>query len=363
MFSSRLVLSLPKVVTLIDGSSNVIYENGTAKRLLTDEGYVDLTTNTYYYYLKDHQGNNRVVINSSGTVQETNHYYPFGGLFSTSTNVQPYKYNGKELDTKKGLNLYDYGARHYDAALGRWHVVDPLAEKYGSLSPYGYCANNPINRIDPIGMEWEDVEEAEHLKRKVEKKMQSLKQENAKKQSKLDEGGLSDKKVNRLKAQIAENQERISYLQTSLNDIDVLSNDKNNVYAFSKTDGGEHHVKKADDGRVLIETSSDALSLHEISHVRQSLTNGGLRFSKGGELYNAGISAPMRNRAGMISNMEIEAYRIQYSYDTSFPGRTNNLQGINVHSVGRIVDNNGQYVYPSIYSYSRFLQEQSQLLK
>ena len=158
MFSSRLVLSLPKVVTLIDGSSNVIYENGTAKRLLTDEGYVDLTTNTYYYYLKDHQGNNRVVINSSGTVQETNHYYPFGGLFSTSTNVQPYKYNGKELDTKKGLNLYDYGARHYDAALGRWHVVDPLAEKYGSLSPYGYCANNPINRIDPIGMEWEDVE-------------------------------------------------------------------------------------------------------------------------------------------------------------------------------------------------------------
>ena len=391
MFSSRLALSLPQVVTFSDGSTitytytydgkklrtvhvigstttttdycgNVIYENGTAKRLLTDEGYVDLTTNTYYYYMKDHQGNNRAVISASGSsVLETNHYYPFGGLFSTSTNVQPYKYNGKEWDDK--TKWYDYGARHYDATLGRWHVVDPLAEKYYSMSSYGYCANNPINRIDPIGMEWEDVEEAEHLKRRVEKKMQSLKQENAKKQSKLDEGGLSDKKVNRLKAQIAENQERISYLQTSLNDIDVLSNDKNNVYAFSKTDGGEHHVKKADDGRVLIETSSDALSLHEISHVRQSLTNGGLRFSKGGELYNAGISAPMRNRAGMISNMEIEAYRIQYSYDTSFPGRTNNLQGINVHSVGRIVDNNGQYVYPSIYSYSRFLQEQSQLLK
>ena len=341
----------------------MIYENGTAKKLLTDGGYVDLTTTTptYYYYLKDHQGNNRVVINSSGSVVETNHYYPFGGLFATNGSVQDYKYNGKEWDDK--TKWYDYGARHYDATLGRWHVVDPLAEKYYSMSSYGYCANNPINRIDPIGMEWEDVEEAEHLKRRVEKKMQSLKQENAKKQSKLDEGGLSDKKVNRLKAQIAENQERISYLQTSLNDIDVLSNDKNNVYAFSKTDGGEHHVKKADDGRVLIETSSDALSLHEISHVRQSLTNGGLRFSKGGELYNAGISAPMRNRAGMISNMEIEAYRIQYSYDTSFPGRTNNLQGINVHSVGRIVDNNGQYVYPNIYSYSRFLQEQSQLLK
>ena len=173
MFSSRLALSLPQVVTFSDGSTirymysadgtklrtthvingtttttdycgNVIYENGTAKRLLNDEGYVDLTTNTYYYYLKDHQGNNRVVINNSGAVQETNHYYPFGGLFSTSTNVQPYKYNGKELDTKKGLNLYDYGARHYDAALGRWHAVAPFSEKFGMWSPYSYCKDNSI---------------------------------------------------------------------------------------------------------------------------------------------------------------------------------------------------------------------------
>ena len=180
LFSPRLALSLPQVVTFSDGSTirymysadgtklrtthvingtttttdycgNVIYENGTAKRLLNDEGYVDLSNNTYYYYLKDHQGNNRVVINSSGTVQETNHYYPFGGLFSISTNVQPYKYNGKELDTKGGLNLYDYGARHYDAALGRWHVVDPMAEKMGAWSPYGYCFNNPMKFVDEEG--------------------------------------------------------------------------------------------------------------------------------------------------------------------------------------------------------------------
>ena len=103
-----------------------------------------MINSTYYYYLKDHQGNNRVVINNSGAVQETNHYYPFGGLFSTSTNVQPYKYNGKELDTKKGLNLYDYGARHYDAALGRWHVVAPFSEKFGMWSPYSYCKDNSI---------------------------------------------------------------------------------------------------------------------------------------------------------------------------------------------------------------------------
>ena len=58
-----------------------------------------------------------------GNVKETNHYYPFGGVFASSQNVQPYKYNGKELDTKKGLNWYDYGARMYVSALGRWHPL------------------------------------------------------------------------------------------------------------------------------------------------------------------------------------------------------------------------------------------------
>ena len=140
------------IATTTDYCGNVIYENGIQKLLLTEEGYVDLVnSNTYYYYLKDHQGNNRVVVSSSGTVMETNHYYPFGGVFSTS-NIQPYKYNGKELDTKNGLNWYDYGARHYDAALGRWHVVDPLAEKYYSSSPFVYCNNNPIKYVDPNGM-------------------------------------------------------------------------------------------------------------------------------------------------------------------------------------------------------------------
>ena len=136
-----------------DYAGNVIYENGVQKKLLTEEGYVDLTSGTYYYYLKDHQGNNRVVVNSGGTVTETNHYYPFGGTFASGT-VQPYKYNGKELDTKAGLNWYDYGARHYDAALGRFTTQDPLAEKYFADGPYTYCGSNPVNRIDPTGMDW-----------------------------------------------------------------------------------------------------------------------------------------------------------------------------------------------------------------
>jgi|SRR5690554_1728634 len=83
-------------------TGNKVYNNGTLSMILTEEGYITLsgTTPTYHYYLKDHQGNNRIVINQSGTVEQVNHYYPFGGLFGEGIQTvnQPYRYNGKELD-------------------------------------------------------------------------------------------------------------------------------------------------------------------------------------------------------------------------------------------------------------------------
>ena len=147
----RTVHKIGSTTTTTDYCGSVIYENGVQKLLLTDEGYVTLSDSKYHYCLRDHQGNNRVVINQSGNVEETNHYYPFGGVFASTTNVQPYKYNGKDLDTKKGLNWYDYGARHYDAALGRFTTNDRFAEKYYPMSPYQYGANNPVRNIDVNG--------------------------------------------------------------------------------------------------------------------------------------------------------------------------------------------------------------------
>lgn len=141
-----------------DYCGNVIYEDGILSKILTSEGYITLsgTTPTYHYYLKDHLGNNRVVIDQNGSVEQVNHYYPFGGLFGegTSNTNQAYKYNGKELDRMHGLDWYDYGARNYDAALPVWTTVDPLAEKYYNSSTYAYCANNPIIYIDPDGRDW-----------------------------------------------------------------------------------------------------------------------------------------------------------------------------------------------------------------
>ena len=80
-------------------------------------------------------------------------YYPFGGTFTSTASVQPYKYNGKELDQKNRLNWYDHVARHYDAVIGRFITVDSKIEKYSFINPYVYCLNNPIRWIDPTGEE------------------------------------------------------------------------------------------------------------------------------------------------------------------------------------------------------------------
>lgn len=138
-----------------DYCGSMIYENNVLKQILVDGGYVTFSGSTpqYHYYLKDHLCNNRVVCSASGTVEQINHYYPFGGLFgeSTSGDTQRYKYNGKELDRMHGLDWYDYGARHMDGM--RFTTIDPLAEKYYNISPYAYCMNNPLKFVDVKGEE------------------------------------------------------------------------------------------------------------------------------------------------------------------------------------------------------------------
>ena len=76
---------------------------------------------------------------------------------NSNSQASQYKYNGKELDESLGLNWHDYGARNYDATLGRWMNLDPLAEKYMVLSPYNFVANNPLIFFDPDGMEIETI--------------------------------------------------------------------------------------------------------------------------------------------------------------------------------------------------------------
>ena len=124
----------------------------------------------YEYFLKDHLGNTRVVfggniIPASADVIQTNNYYPFGLLMSSSnyaTSVDNYDqnryfYNGKELqnDDLGGVSLdwLDFGMRFYDPVLARFTGVDPIAEDYYYVTPYNYAENSPIVNIDLWGLQ------------------------------------------------------------------------------------------------------------------------------------------------------------------------------------------------------------------
>ncbi len=137
-----------------DYVSGFVYKNGALDFFSTETGRVKNQSGTlkYQYTLTDHLGNTRVMFDDAGTSIEESHYYAFGmrieGL-STSNPDNKFTYNGKELEDDHGLNWYHYGARFYDAQIGRWHVVDPVDEFY---SPYTYVGNDPINLIDPDGL-------------------------------------------------------------------------------------------------------------------------------------------------------------------------------------------------------------------
>ena len=146
------------VTNTTDYIGNFVFEDGKLSKYLFDGGYCSFDQNqnpVFHYCEKDHLGSVRMVVNENGTIEQVNHYYPFGGVYgdlSYNSEYQKSKYIGKEFDHMHGLDWYDHGARMYDAAKVVWNKVDPLSKKYFHFDPYLYCGNNPIVMFDNTGL-------------------------------------------------------------------------------------------------------------------------------------------------------------------------------------------------------------------
>ena len=167
-----------------DPSGTMTNDEMKLRIIPTSEGYFDALRNKYFYNYTDHLGNVRLSYSDAdgngevtgdilvddcydtpdgqmcnnyiitGEAEGVTNYYPFGMMHNAQSynvnNIYNYKFNNKELQE---TGMYDYGARFYMPDIGRWGVVDPLAEKSRRFSTYTYALNNPVMFIDPDGRE------------------------------------------------------------------------------------------------------------------------------------------------------------------------------------------------------------------
>jgi RHS repeat-associated protein len=149
------------------------YLNGVLQFIPHAQGYVRSNSTTpmpttfdYVYQYKDHLGNIRInytfdTATSSLIVLDRTEYYPFGMTYSQSLLNNKYKFNEKEWQDEFSFNVFDFGARNYDPAIGRWMNIDPMAEYAFDWTPYRYGFNNPMRYIDPDGMYEEEFPEGD----------------------------------------------------------------------------------------------------------------------------------------------------------------------------------------------------------
>ena len=328
---------IPADTLVRDYSGSHIYENGVLERTLTPTGYYSAADSEYCHYIKDYQGNNIAVVkadaNGAPEVVSATLMYPFGGELTEMSATDRYRFGGKELDTRGGLFHYDFGARHYDPVLPMFNGYDRRAEKYYHLSPFAYCAGNPIRYVDPSGMEWKTPEDKAlvmeidlQLNKKIEDAAKKLAKINKKISENTKKNKNNDKNIKKRK-QI---ETQLNELRMSKSEIAEMGETKEKIFTFTiGNDGFGKTTYILNSPTIMMIVSSgynkQASAVHELTHAYD--------FWKG-HFQNS-------------INDEVKAYRRQYAFKSnSMPAKIpGSILDIDTNYVRSIVDENGEPLY------------------
>jgi RHS repeat-associated protein len=323
-------------------------------------GRINKTNSAYdiNYFITDHLGSTRVIVDNSGVIKEQKDYYPFGKEHENPnliTSTNRWGFSGKEKQTVKDLGYLDFGARMLsNSEIPLFTTQDPLAEKYYSVSPYAYCGNNPVNRIDPNGMEWlnkRDEEIAKRLQQEIANRDKSLAKQEQKINTQIEKitnnSKWSDEKKNK---EVAKQQEKLDNVQeqrthlSALNDGITQLGSSKTIYTFNTVKEGTTALLSSNsDGTIVINNYGTAGNrAHETTHAIQ-YDNDEISFSPLGS-NNVKFHSDYRV-------LELQAYRTEYSItngivpssDAKYP-RT--IFGITLQWLYKLKDiNTGTYRY------------------
>ena len=366
------VILIPNIIMQINGFmyfGSMVYKiednNFGLESTSFGGGRINATSNDYEidYFITDHLGSTRVIVDNAGNIKEQNDYYPFGmrhenSLLMVSTNR--WEFGGKEKQTLDNMGWLDFMARMLsNCEIPMFTTQDPLQEKFPNVSSYLYCGNQPINRVDPDGMEWKttkDEDIAKEIQRNLATEVKSLDKTAISLQKDIDKiknnTKLSDEKrtekIAKKESQLAETNATKDYIEIMSTQIGALG-ESSTIYSFNNL--GENasigYLSSPKEGEIVINyvggVNSFGNQTHETVHATQ--------YERGLFTRNPLNPEKFKFKDNNYANgAELSAYISQYivapkSLPFSVNGNVRSVQDINLKWLRGILGTDGKPIY------------------